>query len=235
MFKIFETIKSILINKEDDSGGVRDNIDFASDDIAKNIITTNPILTENGESDSCNNYCDIVSNYVRANCDFDDVPTVDTEILNDKNYIYSYINKKYNIQDAPYTGSCELNQQSEQAYIEIVQGVVNFSKDKLNVISKQKDKMRQRLIDFCLQIVIVQLFILFLLLVCGSNVGMSDKVIITFMTAVFVETLGAIIIMMRYAFKSDEEVSIIDILNAVVGRYQKYHDNENTDKDKDKK
>ena len=127
-----------------------------------------------------------------------------------------------------------LLQKSEENYIEIVKGVVDFSKDKLNTISKQKDKMRQRLIDFCLQIVIVQLFILFLLLVCGSNVGMSDKVIITFMTAVFVETLGAIIIMIRYAFKSDEEVSIIDILNAVVGRYQKYHDNESTNKDKDK-
>lgn len=140
-----------------------------------------------------------------------------------------FTNSTSNVNDKP---ALSLERKSEESYINIVESVVDFSKDKLNTISKQKDKMRQRLIDFCLQIVIVQLFILFLLLVCGSNAGMSDKVIITFMTAVFVETLGAIIIMIRYAFKSDEEVSIIDILNAVVGRYQKYHDNENTDKDK---
>lgn len=176
--------------------------------------------------------CDnnVITDNEDVNVNTDNVEEQNIKTNANDQFVY-FANSTSNVNDKP---ALSLERKSEESYINIVESVVDFSKDKLNVMSKQKNKMQRTLIDFCLQIVTVQLFILFLLLVCGPNAGVSDKVIITFMTAVFTETLGAIIIMIRYAFKSDEEVSIIDILNAVVGRYQKYHENGNKDKDKDK-
>jgi len=52
------------------------------------------------------------------------------------------------------------------------------------------------------------------------------------MASVFVETLGAIIVMVKYAFKTDEEVEIIKILNAVVKNYQKYKRSRKKEEDK---
>ena len=61
-------------------------------------------------------------------------------------------------------------------------------------------------------------------MVLSRQIQLSDNVLTVYMTSVFVETLGAVVVMIKYAFKADEEVRIIDILNAVVKNFQKYRD-----------
>lgn len=121
-----------------------------------------------------------------------------------------------------------IKDRSEETYLNIVQDVVDSSKEKLTIIHNEKLELRCKLIDFCLQILAIQIVFLFLFLILSKLIGLSDNVLSVYMTAVFVETLGAVIIMIKYAFKSDEEVKIIDILNAVVKNFQKYNNSDKT-------
>lgn len=119
---------------------------------------------------------------------------------------------------------------SEEEYLSTVKDVVIFSKENLKTIHEEKLDLRQRLIDFCLQVLSIQMVFLIIFLLGHKQLGLSDSVLSVYMTAVFVETLGSVIVMVKYAFKSDEEVKIIDILNAVVKNFQKYRDTEKNDK-----
>ena len=144
------------------------------------------------------------------------------------------LDKGFNSNDVPRIDEKQksIKVKSEELYLELVTDVVSFSKDNLIQMHSEKKSLRNRLIEFCLQILAIQLIFLLLFLTLHQQIGLSDNVLSVFMTAVLVETLGAICIMIKFAFKSDEEVKIIDILNAVVKNFQKYDDN--TDK-KDKK
>lgn len=125
--------------------------------------------------------------------------------------------------------SKSIKNMSEETYLNIVQDVVGFSKENLSTMHEEKLELRSRLIDFCLQVLAIQMIFLIIFLLFAKPIGLSDGVLSVFMTAVFVETLGAVIVMIKYAFKSDEEVKIIDILNAVVKNFQKYTDDKNND------
>lgn len=137
-------------------------------------------------------------------------------------------NSKPNIVQRPKS----IQDKSEETYLDIVQEVVRNSKENLEMIHTEKSELRCRLIDFCLQILAFQLIFLILFLVFSKQINLSDKVLSVYMTAVFVETLGAAIVMIKYAFKSDEEVKIIDILNAVVKNFQKYKDEKDNEQQK---
>lgn len=123
-----------------------------------------------------------------------------------------------------------IKDKSEEKYLNIVQDVVDNSKENLDVIREEKLELRYRLIDFCLQLLSIQMIFLIIFLSFSQELGLSDNVLSVYMTAVIVETLGSMIVMVKYAFKSDEEVKIIDILNAVVKNFQKYDDKKDDDK-----
>lgn len=132
---------------------------------------------------------------------------------------------------APYVGqeTRSIKDKSEEMYLDIVQDVVVFSKRKLNSMHDEKELLRSRLIDFSLQMLGIQITFLLIFLFFSKSLEISDNVLSVYMTAVLVETLGAVIVMIKYAFKSDEEVKIIDILNAVVKNFQKYKDSKDDD------
>lgn len=119
---------------------------------------------------------------------------------------------------------------SEEQYLYTVKDVVIFSKENLKKIHKEKLDLRRRLIDFCLHVLGIQITFLLIFLFFGNYLSISDNVLSVYMTAVLAETLGAVIVMIKYAFKSDEEVKIIDILNAVVKNFQKYKDTNDDEK-----
>ena len=125
-----------------------------------------------------------------------------------------------------------IKDKSEETYLRIVQEVVRDSKWNLATMHEEKLDLRCRLIEFCLHALSVQMIFLIVLLLAHKALELSDGVLSVYMTAVFVETLGAVIVMVKYAFKSDEEVKIIDILNAVVKNFQKYTDTEKEEKNK---
>ena len=118
---------------------------------------------------------------------------------------------------------------SEEQYLYTVNDVVIFSKENLKKIHEEKLNLRHRLIDFCLQVLGIQITFLMIFLFFGKHLNISDNVLSVYMTAVLVETLGAVIVMIKYAFKSDEEVKSIDILNAVVKNFQKYKDSKDSE------
>lgn len=126
---------------------------------------------------------------------------------------------------------------SNEAYEKIVKDVVDFSKENLQDIHTDKQELRSRLVEFCINILGAQLAILFFLLICTAlfeSFAISDKVLVAIMTSIFVETLGAIIVMIKFAFQAKEEVEMVGILNAVVKNYQKYKEyNVNTYKDEE--
>lgn len=113
---------------------------------------------------------------------------------------------------------------SVEAYIAVVNQVVTASKNNLGEIQRHKQKLRKPLIWFFIILLSLQFLGLYALIMIKGfylSFNISETLLITFMTSVFVETLGAIGIMIKYAFKDDEEVNIIKILNAVVEKFQK--------------
>lgn len=124
---------------------------------------------------------------------------------------------------------------SDKEYISIVKDVVSFSKKNLECIRSDKQELRNELVSFCIRILGIQLFMLCFFIFLSAmfdTFNLSDEVLIAFMTSIFVETLGAIIVMVNFAFKSKEEVEIVNILNAVVKNYQKYKEQKKQEGDK---
>ena len=60
------------------------------------------------------------------------------------------------------TKSISIKDKSEETYLDIVQDVVKSSKENLSKIHKEKLELRNRLINFCLQILTVQMIFLIL-------------------------------------------------------------------------
>lgn len=118
-----------------------------------------------------------------------------------------------------------LKHESEIDYKTTVRQIIRLSKDNLESLRKDKISLREDFVNFFKQILGIQLTVLIAFLFFNSasvDFDISDKVLITFMSSIFVETLGCIILMIKYAFKSDEEVQIIKTLNAIVQKYQKF-------------
>lgn len=119
----------------------------------------------------------------------------------------------------------EVLKRSEEAYIRIVEEVVNMSGDNLTTIRKDKSVLRDSFVSLFCYIIKIQLVVLFIIFGLDALLpffDIAENIIITYMSAVFVETLGVIAVMIAFAFKSNEEIKIIDILNSVVSNYQKY-------------
>ena len=52
--------------------------------------------------------------------------------------------------------------------------------------------------------------------------SVDSTVLTVLVSAMFVETLGAIIVMIRYCFDSSQEVKILEVLNGIVSNFQKF-------------
>jgi hypothetical protein len=120
----------------------------------------------------------------------------------------------------------KLTKDSEGKYLEIVTSIVNISCGQLADQNKSKRKNRKILLIFFVVFLATQYVVMLGLFVLkGFNIwgfDLKDSIILTYITSVFVETLGAIIIMVTYAFQSDQEVQILKILNGVVEKFQKF-------------
>ena len=119
-----------------------------------------------------------------------------------------------------------LKEKSEENYLRIVANIVEVSQSQLTNQNTSKQENRKILLSFFKWFLLAQYVVMLALFVLkGFTVGgfsISDSIILTYITSVFVETVGAIIIMVKYAFKSDQEVQILKILNGVVEKFQKF-------------
>ena len=114
---------------------------------------------------------------------------------------------------------------SEDTYRKIALKIVDTSSKQLEEQNTSKNKLKSVFTRFFIIFVGIQYLVLVLLLFVKAfapTINLTDTVIISYITSVFVETIGAIAIMIKYAFDSKQEVNILSILNSVISNYQKF-------------
>ncbi len=130
----------------------------------------------------------------------------------------------------------KLLERSEDFYNEVVSKIVDISNGNLEELRGDKFKLRENFVSFFKDVLTIQIiFLLFMLITNATNIThLSDNVLISFMTSVFVETIGCLLLMIKFAFKSDEELKIIETLNSVVKTFQKFKDDSSDKETKNK-
>lgn len=126
----------------------------------------------------------------------------------------------------------DLEKASDKIYREIAKNVVNFTEGHLITQAKNKRELRKYLLPFIIGLLVFQLIALCAMLALNTFwLHLDNSVINTFIVSVFAETLGGLIIMIKFAFDSKQELEMIGILNSVVTNFQKYirkHNDEDT-------
>ena len=127
-------------------------------------------------------------------------------ILNDSNRVES---------------SNDLEGESERFYRQETKIIIDKSIELLGEEHKGKQKLRKTLSVFFLVLLAVQFLILALILFFNDKI--SNELSITYITSVFVETLGIIVLMVKFAFDNSKEVEIVNVLNSFMSSFQKYN------------
>lgn len=146
---------------------------------------------------------------------------------------FQYEEEKVNVASAPVKPNniensilTELERESNQNYDKVVANIVRISGLHLNHQNDKKTGIRGKLIWFFIVLLSFQMISVVVLIVLSAKESwgfvISDFLLATFITSVFVETLGAMIIMVSFAFGSKEEVQVIGLLTEVIKNYQKY-------------
>lgn len=118
-----------------------------------------------------------------------------------------------------------LQAESERRYISLVESIVEISGNQLANQNENKKELRNTFQWFFIVLLSFQMLALVAVIAFSAlfdEFNVSDNVIITFITSVFVETLGAIGIMIKFAFDSEQEVKILEILNGAIKSFQKF-------------
>lgn len=120
----------------------------------------------------------------------------------------------------------KLQHESEIRYIKIVENIVDSSKQQLTNQHDNKTKSRKVFQIFFISLLCFQMFsvvALIALSALSNSFKISDNVIITFITSMFVETLGIVGIMIKFNFDNSQEIQILKILHGVISNFQKFH------------
>lgn len=122
----------------------------------------------------------------------------------------------------------EISRLSEEGYVYVVEEIVDASIKQLDFQNDGKENIRKKLLIFFMVFLGVQFVSLFTILLFKgfrSEFYITDEILLAFIGSVFVETLGAVIIMIKFAFDSAQENVALEILHGVIDKYQKHHQN----------
>lgn len=132
------------------------------------------------------------------------------------------------------------DQKSDDSYQKTAREIVKISKDQLNKQYRSKRSMQNILLNFFVSLLLSQFFFIIVTVMLkglNENFVLSDQIILVLITSVFVETLGVIAIMVRFAFNSNQEIEIISILHSYIKDFKIYksseHDIPKNNKDED--
>ena len=131
----------------------------------------------------------------------------------------------------------DLMADSEKDYREIARDIVDTSIEQLNSQNEAKHNLKEKFTTFFTKFIVTQYIVLVLLIVARMIFGssnLSDQVLVVYIASVFVETLGAIVLMIKYAFDSQQETNVLKILNSVIRNYQKFKGDSNNEKKAEK-
>lgn len=136
--------------------------------------------------------------------------------------------------DAKYES---LRSRSEKEYSKVAKLVVNASVNQLKTQNESKAKLKSTFTTFFIIFVSIQyiaLLALFAVNIFLPEKAIPNELIIAYMSSIFVETLGVIILMIKYAFDSSQETNVLDILNGVISNYQKFDGDESVPTNEEK-
>ncbi len=132
------------------------------------------------------------------------------------------------IEDLDRGISAKIAQQSEEGYRKLSEKIVDIVDSYLSDQKGAKIPLRDTFSGFFKALLWVQyiflLVFIFLDSLCCVPFHMSESLIRTFIVSVFLETLGAISVMLAFAFSTKEETTIVQVLTTVIEHYQKYQE-----------
>lgn len=117
--------------------------------------------------------------------------------------------------------------ESDIEYRKIAKSIVDISNDQLGKQNKSKIDLKESFETFFKWLLSFQLIAIFALLIIKGffkDFNITDSVLIAVISSVFVESLGIVAVMVKYAFDSEQEVKILEILKELIKNYQKYID-----------
>ncbi|GEM_PF-4203318 len=117
--------------------------------------------------------------------------------------------------------------ESDIEYRKIAKSIVDISNDQLGKQNKSKIDLKESFETFFKWLLSLQLIAIFALLIIKGffkDFNITDSVLIAVISSVFVESLGIVAVMVKYAFDSEQEVKILEILKELIKNYQKYID-----------
>ena len=120
--------------------------------------------------------------------------------------------------------SDELAKNSEATYTNIAEELVKTSSSQLDTQNQSKTWLKKTFTVFFIIFISVQYAVLIALMFIKTffNTYLKDAVLLAYISSVFVETLGAIILMIKYAFDSNQEINILGILKGIIKNFQKF-------------
>lgn len=112
--------------------------------------------------------------------------------------------------------------QEQLKYQDLLEKIIDKSFDALKAISKSKTHHRIIFRNYFLKFLILQFIIISVIIIaCGFGVlKLSDLILTTMIGSLFVETLGVVIIMVKYIFSPKDELGIIEAIKNVAQNYK---------------
>lgn len=116
--------------------------------------------------------------------------------------------------------------ESDRAYRKITEDIIKETSEQLDEQNKAKKPLRLALLIFIISLLSVQFFALVAILFLNQRWGLevTDFVINVYIVSLFVETLAGLLIMIRFAFNTDQENELIKILNSIIQNFKKYNE-----------
>ncbi len=121
----------------------------------------------------------------------------------------------------------DLDAESEKLYNEVSREIVDTSREQLVARHNNKNELRKSLSKFFKWFLSLQYLVLVVFLIFQGLglLKLSTEIIITYITSVFVETLGGLIAMVKFAFESTQENQIMEIMHNFLKDFKKHSDN----------
>lgn len=120
----------------------------------------------------------------------------------------------------------KLQERSEGDYRRITNRIVRTSVNQLRVQNQSKTQLKFIFTHFFTAFIAVQYIAMLLIFAAHMFMHISllpTEIIIAYISSVFAETIGAIVLMIKYAFDSSQETQVLAILNGVITNYQKFN------------
>ena len=113
---------------------------------------------------------------------------------------------------------------SDKDYRRITEKIIDKTCDQLSAHTEAKKPLRKKLSNFIIFLLSSQFLVLVGILFFNRkwDLQISDFILNIYIVSVFVETLAGLIIMIKFAFDSQQEVELIKILNAIITNFKKY-------------